>query len=152
MQGGVWFSAAIGQHKNAEARWLLPMICRRGGIDKRDLGAIRILDTSTEFEISSQSADDFAAKISRPDKDDNIRIEPLKDGPQRYVAPERTERTEQKPAYRGDAQRDNRGSDDKPRGAYPRQENSRRHWGKSPKNTNKKRKAGRATTAAHPKT
>ena len=51
-EGSVWFRAAIGRRKNAEARWLLPMICRRGGIDKHDIGAIRIMDTTTEFEIS----------------------------------------------------------------------------------------------------
>jgi ATP-dependent RNA helicase DeaD len=38
-QGSVWFGAAIWRQKKAEARWLLPMICRRGGIDKNDIGA-----------------------------------------------------------------------------------------------------------------
>jgi ATP-dependent RNA helicase DeaD len=79
----VWFRAAIGRRKNAEARWLLPMICRRGGIDKRDIGAIRIMDTTTEFEISERVADSFAVKIRRPDKEDSIRIEPMADAPQR---------------------------------------------------------------------
>ena len=55
-EASVWFRAAIGKRKNAEARWLLPMICRRGGIDKGDIGAIRILDTTTEFEISERVA------------------------------------------------------------------------------------------------
>jgi ATP-dependent RNA helicase DeaD len=81
-EGSVWFRAAIGRRKNAEARWLLPMICRRGGIDKQDIGAIRIWDTTTEFEISQRVAESFAVKIRRPDKEDNIRIEPLPDAPQ----------------------------------------------------------------------
>lgn len=81
-EGSVWFRAAIGRNKNAEARWLLPMICRRGGIGKQDIGAIRIFDGSTEFEISANAADEFAAKIKRPDKEDNIRIEALPNGPQ----------------------------------------------------------------------
>jgi ATP-dependent RNA helicase DeaD len=81
-EGSVWFRAAIGRKKNAEARWLLPMICRRGGIDKHDIGAIRIMDTTTEFEISAGVAESFAAKIRRPDKEDNIRIEPLAGEPQ----------------------------------------------------------------------
>jgi ATP-dependent RNA helicase DeaD len=80
-EGSVWFRAAIGRRKNAEARWLLPMICRRGGVEKQDIGAIRIMDTTTEFEISARVADSFAAKIKRPDKEDNIRIEPLGDAP-----------------------------------------------------------------------
>jgi ATP-dependent RNA helicase DeaD len=80
-EGSVWFRAAIGRRKNAEARWLLPMICRRGGIEKQDIGAIRILDTTTEFEISARVADSFAVKVQRPDKEDNIRIEALAAAP-----------------------------------------------------------------------
>lgn len=76
-EGAVWFSAAIGRQKNAEARWLLPMICRRGGIDKNEIGRIRILENTTEFEISASAAASFGAMIKRPDKDDNIRIQPL---------------------------------------------------------------------------
>ncbi|MGX4771019.1 DEAD/DEAH box helicase [Bradyrhizobium guangdongense] len=82
----VWFRAAIGRRKNAEARWLLPMICRRGGIDKRDIGAIKIMDTTTEFEISERVADAFAVKIKRPDKEDSIRIEPMTGAPQENAA------------------------------------------------------------------
>jgi ATP-dependent RNA helicase DeaD len=74
-EASVWFRAAIGRKKNAEARWLLPMICRRGGIDKQDIGTIRIMDTTTEFEISERVAESFAARIRLPDKEDNIRIE-----------------------------------------------------------------------------
>jgi ATP-dependent RNA helicase DeaD len=88
-EGSVWFRAAIGRQKNAEARWLLPMICRRGGIDKHDIGAIRILDTTTEFEISASAAESFAVKIRRPDKEDNIRIEPLAGAPQGQPATEK---------------------------------------------------------------
>jgi ATP-dependent RNA helicase DeaD len=98
MTDGVWFRAAIGRNKNAEARWLLPMICRRGGISKGDLGAIRIFDTSTEFEISASAAEDFALKIKRPDKEDNIRIEALLSGPQGDGTPQARER---KPDYKG---------------------------------------------------
>ena len=80
-EGSVWFRAAIGKRKNAEARWLLPMICRRGGIDKQDIGAIRIHDTTTEFEISERAAEKFAANVRRPDKEDNIRIEAMEGAP-----------------------------------------------------------------------
>jgi ATP-dependent RNA helicase DeaD len=40
------------------------------------------MDTTTEFEISKTAAESFAVKIRRPDKEDNIRIEPMADGPQ----------------------------------------------------------------------
>jgi ATP-dependent RNA helicase DeaD len=88
-EGSVWFRASIGAKKNAEARWLLPMICRRGGIDKHDIGAIRIMDTTTEFEISERAAASFAVKIRRPDKEDSIRIEPLGDAPRAEAIPEK---------------------------------------------------------------
>jgi ATP-dependent RNA helicase DeaD len=107
--GSVWFRAAIGRNKNAEARWLLPMICRRGGVEKQDIGAIRVLDTTTEFEISSHMAESFAAKIKRPDKEDNIRIEAMADaagGEGRSDAPPQTPRRD---ARQYDKPRDERG-------------------------------------------
>jgi ATP-dependent RNA helicase DeaD len=81
-EGSVWFSAAIGRHKNAEARWLLPMICRRGGVEKSAIGAIKIYDGNTEFQVSAEAAEKFTTMIKRPDKEDNIRIELLPNGPQ----------------------------------------------------------------------
>ncbi len=92
----VWFRAAIGRRKNAEARWLLPMICRRGGIDKRDIGAIKISDTTTEFEISERVAESFAAKVKRPDKEDSIRIEPLTGAPQEQAPVDKRARAPQR--------------------------------------------------------
>jgi ATP-dependent RNA helicase DeaD len=71
----------IGSRKKVEARWLLPMICRRGGIDSWT-SRIRIMDTTTEFEISP-ALRTFTVKVRRPDKEDNIRIEALGDAPPR---------------------------------------------------------------------
>jgi ATP-dependent RNA helicase DeaD len=110
--GSVWFRAAIGRRKNAEARWLLPMICRRGGIDKNDIGAIRIMDTTTEFEISERVAESFAASVRRPDKEDNIRIEAMADAPQAQARPEKRSHPPRRET--GDAGRDARPSE-KPR-------------------------------------
>ncbi|MBB4368867.1 ATP-dependent RNA helicase DeaD [Bradyrhizobium sp. cir1] len=113
-EGSVWFRAAIGRRKNAEARWLLPMICRRGGIDKRDIGAIKIMDTTTEFEISERVAESFAAKVKRPDKEDSIRIEPMADAPQREERSE--ERSHAPRRERGENDHRER-RDDRPRDA-----------------------------------
>ncbi|SIO18267.1 ATP-dependent RNA helicase DeaD [Bradyrhizobium erythrophlei] len=127
-EGSVWFRASIGAKKNAEARWLLPMICRRGGIDKNDIGAIRIMDTTTEFEISGRAAESFAVKIRRPDKEDNIRIEALPEGPQgeaaaekRPHAPRREEGTFDHNAGPGDRPREERAPKPyaKPHGGKP---------------------------------
>nr|WP_249780328.1 DEAD/DEAH box helicase [Bradyrhizobium sp. dw_411] len=126
-EGSVWFRAAIGRRKNAEARWLLPMICRRGGIDKQDIGAIRIMDTTTEFEISQRVVDSFTAKIKRPDKEDNIRIELLGDAPQ-GESPQSQSPQEKRPHTRReneDTGRDARQSDEF------RDERKPKHHGKS---------------------
>ena len=65
------------------------LICRRGGVEKQDIGAIRVLDTTTEFEISGAAAESFAAMIRRPDKEDNIRIEAMDGAPQGQGAHEK---------------------------------------------------------------
>jgi ATP-dependent RNA helicase DeaD len=102
-EASVWFRAAIGRRKNAEARWLLPMICRRGGIDKQDIGTIKISDTTTEFEIAERVAASFAANIRRPDKEDSIRIEPLAEAPSGPAALDKTSSDKRSRANRSDA-------------------------------------------------
>jgi ATP-dependent RNA helicase DeaD len=123
MAGGtVWFRAAIGKRKNAEARWLLPMICRRGGIEKQDIGAIRIHDTTTEFEISERAAEKFAANVRRPDKEDNIRIEAMDGAP---ASPSTSPKAWDGPKHK--RKDDNRGGGhaDRPHQERPRDERPR---------------------------
>ncbi|MEO8320223.1 MAG: DEAD/DEAH box helicase, partial [Bradyrhizobium sp.] len=86
-------------------------------IDKTDIGAIRIMDTTTEFEISGRAAESFAAMIKRPDKEDTIRIEALEGAPQRVAAPEKRAYAPRQDAPRRDpARREARAPD---RGAAP---------------------------------
>jgi ATP-dependent RNA helicase DeaD len=73
---GVWFRLDIGRSKNADPKWLLPMICRAGGLTKADIGAIRIFDNETRFEVAESAAVQFASDIRRR-APENIRIEPL---------------------------------------------------------------------------
>ncbi|MBR0703035.1 DEAD/DEAH box helicase [Bradyrhizobium diazoefficiens] len=129
-EGSVWFRAAIGRRKNAEARWLLPMICRRGGIDKRDIGAIKIMDTTTEFEISARAAESFAAKIKRPDKEDSIRIEPMTEAPQRQEAAEERSHAPRREGRDSD-HRERR--DDRPRDKGEFKPRSKPHGERGPK-------------------
>jgi ATP-dependent RNA helicase DeaD len=133
-EGSVWFRAAIGRKKNAEARWLLPMICRRGGIEKSDIGAIRIFEANTEFEVSAAAAESFAAMIKRPDKEDNIRIEALPNGPQvagpttRPKPDERDYSTPRKRPFKEKSWNDQSRRGDEPRrDDRPRREENPRH-------------------------
>ena len=68
-----WFAVNIGRAQKADPKWLLPLICRMGGVEKRDVGAIRIQDTETRFEISEAMTDEFASNLP-DDPDDNVRV------------------------------------------------------------------------------
>jgi ATP-dependent RNA helicase DeaD len=128
-QGSIWFRVAVGRQQNAEARWLLPMICRRGGIDKDDIGAIRIYETYTEFEISTQAAERFAVKAKRLDKKDAIRIEALPEGPQGRESSERSPSEGPAPnTARKHKKQDSKSS----RSDRPRSESGPKHHGKPP--------------------
>jgi ATP-dependent RNA helicase DeaD len=74
----VWFRMSVGREMNADPRWLLPLICRRGRVGKDDIGRIQIFDRETRFEVSAHVAERLAAGVRRPDsKDGQIRIEPV---------------------------------------------------------------------------
>ena len=66
MQDGVWFTISLGRKQRADPKFLLPMICNAGGVTKRDVGAIRIDDTETRFEISADKAASYAEQLKQP--------------------------------------------------------------------------------------
>jgi len=66
----VMFRVNVGEAQNAEPRWLVPLICRRGAVEGRDIGKIRIGARSTLFEISASLADAFEQKVLEPDPKD----------------------------------------------------------------------------------
>ncbi len=77
MQDGVWFTISLGRRQRADPKFLLPMICNAGGVTKRDVGAIRIDDTETRFEISAEKAASYAWQIGQPGSlEKGIRIAP----------------------------------------------------------------------------
>ena len=65
-QNGDWFVISVGRKQRAEPRWLLPLICKAGGVTKSAIGSIRILDTETRFEVAPDQADAFARAIAKP--------------------------------------------------------------------------------------
>jgi ATP-dependent RNA helicase DeaD len=72
----VWFRLNIGRRKNGDPRWLLPLICRQGRIGKPDVGAIRVLEHETRFEVDASVADRFLAAFRQVPHPEG-RIEPL---------------------------------------------------------------------------
>lgn len=70
-----WFRITVGRSKNADPKWLIPMICRLGHVTKKEIGAIRIFDRETKFEIAKAVEAKFADAV-RATAEDDIRIEP----------------------------------------------------------------------------
>ena len=68
-EDAVWFRIDLGRNKNAEARWLLPMICRHGHLTKREIGAIRVFERETRFQITAEAVERFEAAASKGDGD-----------------------------------------------------------------------------------
>ena len=96
----VWYRMNVGRTRNADPRWLVPIICRRGGITNAEIGRIRIFEDDTRFEIARRAVDAFEAGLRRPDpKDRQVRIEPAR--PERPERPTRPYR----PAPRRDGPR-----------------------------------------------
>ncbi|MBX9464117.1 MAG: DEAD/DEAH box helicase [Aquamicrobium sp.] len=96
MEGGVWFTLSLGRKQRADPKWLLPMICKAGGVTKRDVGSIRIDDVQTRFEIAADKAAGFAEQISRPGGTERgIVILPIGEA--------RGEDRQARPKYRNDA-------------------------------------------------
>ncbi len=72
---GTWFRLPLGRKQNADPRWLLPLICRAGGVSKQEIGAIRIFDRETKFEIQPAALAGFQAAIAQAQSAE-ARIEP----------------------------------------------------------------------------
>lgn len=78
----VWFRMNIGRRNNADPKWILPLLCRRGGVTKNDIGAIRISPDETHVGIAAAAAARFAKAVARPghDEDNDVEIM-MADGP-----------------------------------------------------------------------
>ena len=80
MENGVWFKVTVGRERNADPKWLLPEICRQGEVAKKDIGAIRVYERETRFEVSPDVAEAFATRVAARKKG-GVRIFAAPDGP-----------------------------------------------------------------------
>ncbi|MDX2020270.1 MAG: DEAD/DEAH box helicase [Deltaproteobacteria bacterium] len=77
----VIFRVNLGANEHAEPRILLPIICRRGDVDRSVVGGIRVGPQSSTFEIAAEAAVAFARAASKPDPiEPHIRIEAARPG------------------------------------------------------------------------
>ncbi len=59
----IWFRLNIGRNRNADPRWLVPLICKAGNISKAEIGTISIAERDTQFQILAEIADQFATAV-----------------------------------------------------------------------------------------
>ena len=59
----VQFKLPIGRRDKADPKWLIPLICRLGDVTKKQIGAIRIFDADTRFEIAHDAVAGFTAAL-----------------------------------------------------------------------------------------
>ncbi|WP_431470728.1 DEAD/DEAH box helicase [Sphingosinithalassobacter sp. LHW66-3] len=76
----VWFRADVGRRQNADPRWILPLLCRRGHITRNEVGAIRIAANETYFQVPRAIAGKFTAALARTAQsegdEESVHIEP----------------------------------------------------------------------------
>lgn len=58
-----WVALSVGRNDRAEPRWILPLLCRAGGLDKDEIGAIRVQQDETFVELTQASAPGFLARL-----------------------------------------------------------------------------------------
>ena len=79
---GAWVALSVGRNKNAEPRWLIPMLCKAGGLSKRQLGSIRIQQRETYVEIDAAAIDNFMAHVGESGQlEKSIRVARLEEAP-----------------------------------------------------------------------
>ena len=99
----VWFELSTGHDKRAEARWLLPMLCRAGNLDKAHIGKIRVQASTTLVELAEGAVPGFLASLGAGGVlEEDVTARQLDGAPDfarapRGPRPERAERPERKP-------------------------------------------------------
>ena len=64
-EGSTWFMINAGRRHNADPRWLLPLICRYGHVNRKEIGAIRIAANESYFEVTERAAAGFIKALRR---------------------------------------------------------------------------------------
>ncbi len=63
--GSSWFKINGGRKHGADPRWMLPLICRIGHVTRNDIGAIRIAQSESYFEVAERSVPGFIKAMKK---------------------------------------------------------------------------------------
>ena len=77
----VWFTLAKGRDQGADPRHLLPMLCKAGNITRADIGAIRLQDDKSFFEVKAAKVDGFLQAIGSGMSIEKFAVERLETAP-----------------------------------------------------------------------
>jgi ATP-dependent RNA helicase DeaD len=122
----VWFRVAVGRRQNADPRWLLPLLCRRGHISRNEVGAIRIGQEETFVEIPRPVAGKFADALQRTAAaelaagEESLAIEPSESGPREVARQNARRKSRSNDQQRGRDGRPGKGPGGGPSGAKPK--------------------------------
>lgn len=159
----VWVSLSIGRNQQAEPRWLIPMICRNGGLSKRDIGQIKLMPEQSLVQLEAGAGERFLKALGKRTLERGITVTRLQGTPdlsragQRGMQDGEQRRPEKKP-HRGKGKPDANAWTGKPKRPFgkgaPGEEEARpvKPWagkhaakpaGKPEGSRNPKRKPGR---------
>lgn len=135
----VWFRMNIGRSQNADPRWILPLLCRRGHITRSEIGAIRIGPQETHFQVPRAIAGKFSSALERTagseGGEEDILIEQSDSAPREAA---RQNRKRGKPLHRTDGSSPNR--------PKPHRKGAGKQFGKGPdRSAGPRPKGGRKT-------
>jgi ATP-dependent RNA helicase DeaD len=135
-EGSAWFRINVGRNQNADPRWVLPLLCRRGHVSRSEIGAIRIAAHETLFEVPGPLAARFLDAVRRTaNEEDEVEIQPV-DGKPRDEA-RRHRRDNARPVhapkpYRAHTGRPDHGKPSGPKGPGKPAGGKKGNWHKKP--------------------
>lgn len=97
-QNGSWVTLSVGRTNNADPKWILPMLCKAGGVKRDQIGNIRIGNTITHVELMPDAARQIIDTAGEDGRIDKSLIVKRASGPP--AAEQFSERPPRKP-YRG---------------------------------------------------
>jgi ATP-dependent RNA helicase DeaD len=81
-EDAVRFRVPLGRRHKADPKWLLPLICRVGGVSRKEIGRIEVNERESLFEVAGDAVADFRTAILEPSTE-NVQIEEVGAPPRR---------------------------------------------------------------------
>ena len=105
----VWFALSVGRDDRAEPRWLLPLLCRTGNLDKDAIGAIRVQKSESFVEIAQAGVSGFLDALGDDRQlEEGVKVRQLDTAPDLEPAPRKADPKPRRPERASGPKPDNR--------------------------------------------